>query len=184
MGLSSRLARTAGMACLCSALAAVILATVAHSEGTIPASAAERERAPMAKHRTAIPKKWIGTWRLVSETLVDQNGTAVGSLFTDAVGKLTYTPRGDVWALVGPRVPSASASAIWYTGTAEVRRKAGVVVHHVQYASLASWIDTDLLRSYKFFAHGKGLKLSADVTPELIDVLRWRKAGAHWAGPL
>jgi hypothetical protein len=115
---------------------------------------------------------------------VDQNGTAVGSLFTDSVGKLTYTPRGDVWALVGPRVPSASESAIWYTGTAEVRRKAGVIVHHVQYASLASWIDTDLPRSYEFFANGKGLTLSADVTPELIDVLKWRKAGARWAGPL
>jgi hypothetical protein len=184
MGPSSSLTRTAGRACLGSTLAAAILATVSLSEPTIPASAKERERAPAAKHQSAIPKKWIGTWRLVSETLVDQNGTATGSLFTDPVGKLTYTPRGDVWALVGPRVPSASASAIWYTGTTEVRRQARVVVHHVQYASLASWIGTDLLRSYEFSANGKRLTLSADVTPELIDVLEWRKAGARWAGPL
>jgi hypothetical protein len=184
MGLASSLARTAARGSLCSTLAAAILATVALSEATSPAAAVERERVPTATHGAAIPEKWVGTWRLVSETLVDQNGTAVGSLFTDTVGKLTYTPRGDVWALVGPRVPSESASAIWYTGTAEVRRKAGVVVHHVQYSSLASWIDTDLLRSYEFFANGKGLTLSADVTPELTDVLKWRKAGARWAGPL
>jgi hypothetical protein len=81
-------------------------------------------------------------------------------------------------------VPSESASAVWYAGTAEVRRKAGVVVHHDQYASLPSWIGTDLLRSYEFSANGKGLTLSANVTPELTDVLKWRKAGARWAGPL
>jgi hypothetical protein len=184
MGLGSRLARTAARGSLCSTLAVAILTAAALSEATIPASATERERVHTATERSAIPKRWIGTWRLVSETLVDQNGTPVGSLFADTVGKLTYTPRGDVWALVGPRVPSGSASAVWYTGTAEVRRNAGVVVHHVQYASLASWIGTDLLRTYEFSANGKGLTLSANVTPELTDVLKWRKAGARWAGPL
>lgn len=184
MGLSPSPPRTVRRACFCSTLAGSILAVVAFSGATIPASAAEFERVRTPTHGTSIPGKWIGTWRLVSETLVDQDGTAVGSLFIDTVGKLTYTPRGDVWALVGPRTPSESASAIWYTGTTEVRQAAGVVVHHVQYASLAGWIDTDLLRRYEFSANGNRLTLSADVTPELIDVLKWKRVEARWAGPL
>jgi Lipocalin-like domain len=130
----------------------------------------------------ALPGKWVGTWRLTSETIVDQTGAPAGSLFTDTVGKLTYTTRGDVWALVGSRTDSASA--VWYTGTAEVDRRAGVVVHHVQYASLQSWIGTDLVRGYRFFAHGKRLRLSAELSPELTDILEWRRAGPRWAGPL
>ena len=92
-------------------------------------------------------------------------------MLNDAVGKLTYTRRGDVWALVGERTPSVSG-AIWYTGTAKVHGKAGVVVHHVQYSSIAAWIDTKLVRSFKFLAGGARLNLSAEVTPELTDVLK------------
>jgi hypothetical protein len=65
-----------------------------------------------------------------------------------------------------------------------VRRRAGIVVHHVQYASVQSWIGTDLVRGYKFFAHDKRLRLTAEVTPELTDILEWRRAGPRWAGPL
>ena len=161
-----------------------VLAIVVISAATIPAASAQRELQPTAAHgTTAIPRRWVGTWRLISETLIDQDGNAVGSLFNDAVGKLTYTRRGDVWALVGERTPSVSG-AIWYTGTAKVHRKAGVVVHHVQYSSIAAWIDTKLVRSFKFLAGGARLNLSAEVTPELTDVLKWKKAGAGWAGPL
>jgi hypothetical protein len=182
-GRRPRLARRVRIAAISLGLTAVIALTGGTSASLALTGVSQYDGSRAAGAR-AIPKKWIGTWRLVSEKLVDQNGTRVGSLFTDTAGKLTYTPRGDVWALVGPRVPSESEKAIWYTGTAEVRRKAGVVVHHVQYASIASWIDTDLRRRYEFFAHGKGLTLSAKVTPELTDVLKWRKAGARWAGPL
>ena len=137
---------------------------------------------PSAAGSKALPDRWVGTWRLVSETLVDETGAPAGSLFTDTVGKLTYTPRGDVWALVGSSTDATSA--VWYTGTAEVRRRAGVVVHHVQYASIQAWIGTDLVRGYEFSAHDKRLTLSAEVTPELTDVLEWRRAGPRWAGPL
>jgi hypothetical protein len=138
--------------------------------------------AASAARGDALPERWVGTWRLTSETFVDQTGATVGSLFSDTVGKLTYTSRGDVWALVGS--PTDPASAIWYTGTAEVRRRAGIVVHHVQYASIAGWIGTDLVRGYDFFARDKRLRLSAEVSPELTDVLEWRRAGPRWAGPL
>jgi hypothetical protein len=163
-------------------LRAAILVTIALVVA-VPVSVAKPEARASSGGR-AIPKRWVGTWRLTSETLVDQAGMPAGSLFADTVGKLTYTARGDVWALVGPRSPSESSSAIWYTGTAEVDRGAGVVVHHVQYASLESWIGIDLVRGYGFFAHNKRLRLSAEVTPELTDILEWRRAGPRWAGPL
>jgi hypothetical protein len=165
-------------------LATVALAAITVAGTTTPAWANEHDARISATRKAAIPKEWVGTWRLVSETLVNQDGAGVGSLYDDAIGKLTYTRRGDVWALVGPRTQTAAAGAIWYTGTASVRRRSGVVVHHVQYSSLASWTGTDLVRSFEFFARGKGLRLSAEVTPELTDVLEWRRAGARWAGPL
>jgi hypothetical protein len=146
----------------------------------LPASAAESR--PSKGAGKALPQRWVGTWRLVSETLVDETGAPAGSVFTDTVGKLTYTPRGDVWALVGS--PTDPAAAIWYTGTAEVRRRAEEVVHHVQYSSVPAWIGTDLVRVYEFFAHDKRLRLSAEVTGELTDILEWRRAGPRWAGPL
>ena len=75
---------------------------------------------------------------------------------------------------MGERAPSVSG-AIWYTGTAKVHTKAGVVVHHVQYSSIAAWIDTSLVRRFKFLAGGARLNLSAEVTPELTDVLKWKR---------
>jgi Lipocalin-like domain len=156
------------------ALALAFLVAVALLAAPMSASAADSG--------DSLPARWVGTWRLSSEMLVDQAGAQVGSLFADTVGKLTYTARGDVWALVGS--PTDSASAVWYTGVAEVRRRAGIVVHHVQYASIPGWIGTDLVRGYRFFAHGKRLRLTAEVTPELTDILEWRRAGPRWAGPL
>jgi hypothetical protein len=156
------------------ALAATVLLAVILLGAALPPPAAAGDH--------PIPQRWVGTWRLTSEEFVDPAGAPAGSLFADTVGKLTYTARGDVWALVGS--PTDPAGAIWYTGTAEVHRRAGVVVHHVQYSSLAAWTGTDLVRAYEFFARDKRLRLSAEVTPELTDILEWRRAGPRWAGPL
>ena len=155
-----------------------ILAMALVSFTALPASPAGAGKGTSAGARTELPREFIGTWRLESEVLVDQSGAAVGSLYDDAIGKLTYTSRGDVWALVGERAPSESSDALWYTGTAKVHEKAGFVVHHVEYASIISWIGTDLRREVEFFAGGKGLRLSAEVTDELTGVLEWRKSGS------
>jgi hypothetical protein len=148
----------------------------------LSASAAETDARPPDGAGKELPERWVGTWRLVSESLVDETGAPAGSLFTDTVGKLTYTPRGDVWALVAS--PTDPAAAVWYTGTTEVRRRPREIVHHVQYSSVPGWIGTDLVRGYEFFAHDKRLRLSAEVTEELTDILEWRRAGPRWAGPL
>ncbi len=173
-GMASRTTRSA---LLVSAVAVAIVAA-------IPASAADRGARAAAAPPSAIPAKFVGTWRIVSETLVDQNGETVGALFADPVGKVTYTPRGDLWAIVGSRASFEAGTALWYTATAEVDRKAGVVVHHVQAASVPSVIGTDQVRGFKFSAHGKGLTLTAAFASGTTDVLRWRKVGARWAGPL
>jgi Lipocalin-like domain len=164
------------------ALALAISATIAAVGVALPASAVSSERPPSRAGDKALPERWVGTWRLTSETVVDQAGAPVGSLFTDTIGKLTYTARGDVWALVGS--PTDPASALWYTGTAEVDRQARIVIHHVQHASVGSWIGTELVRGYEFLARNKRLRLSAELSPELTDILEWRRAGPRWAGPL
>lgn len=169
--------RTTRSALFVSAVAVAIVVA-------IPASAADTGARRAATKPPAIPAKLVGTWRIVSETLVDQNGVPTTPAFVDPVGKVTYTPRGDLWAIVGSRASFEAGTALWYTATAEVDRKAGVVVHHVQASSVPSLIGTDQVRRYQFSAHGKGLTLTAEFASGTADVLRWRKVGARWAGPL
>ncbi len=69
-------------------LAAIAIAGPSERQSGKPTTGAEVEMA------------LVGTWRLTSAPIIDQNGDVVGGLFgDDPVGKLTYTPEGDVWAL-------------------------------------------------------------------------------------
>ena len=115
---------------------------------------------------------------------MDQNGAPVGAVFPDPVGKVTYTPRGDLWAIVGSRASFEAGTAFWYTATAEVDRKARVITHHVQASSVASAIGSDQIRGFQFSARDKRLTLTAEYATGMTDVLKWRKVGARWAGPL
>ena len=156
-------------------------ATLVLLAATISISAADR--APHAgSDRAAVTDRLLGTWRLESETLYDQQGNAAGSLYHDAVGKLTYTSRGDVWAFVGERHRSGTENALWYTGTFEVRPNARKVVHHVQYSSAPSYEGGDLVRTYRF-RDNRHLALSTPLGSQLTLVLRWAKAGAGWGKP-
>jgi Lipocalin-like domain len=151
---------------------------------TIPASAAPPAARPTATQPAAIPAKWVGTWRLVSENLEDQNGVTVGAIYPDPVGKLTYTPRGDIWTIVATRAAFEAGTATWYTATAEVHRKAGEVIHHIQASSVPNLIGADQVRGFHFSDHGKQLTLTVQFDSGMTDFLRWRKVGARWAGPL
>ena len=75
---------------------AAIFATVVVSCSPLSGSVAGAGSRVTASRQAALPARWIGTWRLESERLVDQSGTRVGSLLDDPAGKLTYTSRGDV----------------------------------------------------------------------------------------
>ena len=73
-------------------LAAIAIAGASKGQSGKPETRAEVERA------------LVGTWRLTSFPITDQNGDVVGSLYgDDPVAKVTYTPQGDMWAFVGAR---------------------------------------------------------------------------------
>ena len=61
---------------------ALVASTLALSSTASPAAAADRGPAAAAAVRSELPRAWVGTWRLASETLVDREGTVVGSLFS------------------------------------------------------------------------------------------------------
>ena len=151
-----------------AAAAILSLAAIGAADVSSGATRSPVEPSPM-------PRKFVGTWRLVRERIIDRDGNRVGSLFNDAVGRLTYTPNGDVWALVAERGDQTGAG-LWYTGTAEVKRRAHVVVHHVEYSTVPSWIGTDLARGYRFMDDGTKLRLTVVVSSELTDVLTWRRS--------
>jgi hypothetical protein len=122
-----------------------------------------------------IEKKLIGTWRLSSTTIRDEEGKVTGSFYKDPVGKLTYTRRGDVWAFTGERDRTApSALQLWYTGRFQVDARTRRVVHHVRFASPAGVEHMDLSRHYRL--HDDRLILSAALSTESTLYLRWVRA--------
>ena len=156
---------------------ALVASTLALSSTASQAAAADRGPVAAAAVRSELPRAWVGTWRLASETLVDREGTVVGSLYSDPVGRLTYTARGDVWAFVGPRAHPGAATALWYTGTAILFPRSKVVVDHVEQASIAGAANTNVARRFAFAAHGRRLTLSGAVTAGATDELSWRRVG-------
>ena len=111
------------------------------------------------KTRAEVEKALIGTWRLTSFPITDQDGNVTGSFSAQPAGKLTYTPQGDMWALVADET---DPDKIWYTGTLEVRARAQEVVHHVQYSSIPQFEGTNLVRHYSL--RGDRLVLSFPVS--------------------
>jgi Lipocalin-like domain len=142
------------------------LATIA-SAGAASAESADRAA---AKTRADVADKLVGTWRLKTTLVHDQSGNA-GPFYHDPVGKLTYTPRGDMWAVVGNR----GEPGVWYTGAFEVSPKAHTVVHHVEHSSILDWEGTDLVREYKFLNRNR-LRLTAEVNPTSQVDLTWKRA--------
>ena len=134
-------------------LAALALASSTGSQSKKPETRAEVERA------------LIGTWRLTSFPVTDQNGDVVGSLYgDDPVAKVTYTPQGDVWAFVGSRVRTGATpdQQTWYTGKLKVRARAHEVVHQIQWSSIPQTEGTNLVRHYSL--RGDRLVLSFPVS--------------------
>jgi hypothetical protein len=120
-------------------------------------------------HNAKVKRQLVGTWRLASFVLQSQDGKTLVHL--DDVGKLTYTRSGNVWALVAGR--ASRDDAMWYTGTFDVDREAGTVVHHVQYASVPAYEGGDLVRHFRL--EGDQLTLSLPLGTQNMAVLTWRK---------
>jgi hypothetical protein len=63
-----------------------------------------------------------------------------------------------------------------YFGRVTVDPGASKVTHHVEGASIASWVGTDLVRYYEFSADGKQLKLSLrNAQGRITGTLTWER---------
>jgi len=151
---------------LCGACIAVALSAAAAG-----APSAAQQRQAEAK----IERQLVGSWRLLSFTA--RSASEVTYPYgKDAVGKLTYTRDGNMWALVARRGPAKNLpDANWYTGSFSVNLKRRTIVHHVRHASIPSWEGSDQLRPFKL----KGRRLSLSTPPAdagaPTGVLKWDK---------
>jgi hypothetical protein len=145
---STRTRRTVGRTAPLSILALLIVFGLA----AIAVAGGSQGRSGKPKTRSEVKKALVGTWVVRSFPVTDPNGDVVGSLYgDDPVGKVTYTPQGDVWAFVGSRErtdPGNPSQQLWYTGPLEVRARAHQVVHHVKYSSLPAIEGTKVVRTY------------------------------------
>jgi hypothetical protein len=152
------------------AVAAVALISVV---GLPPAIA--RDDRTGGNARAKVQAKLVGSWKLRS--FVSLGAGAVGyPLGKDAVGKLTYTRDGHVWALVARRgVPKNLPDANWYTGTYDIDLERRTIVHHVEFGSVAAWEGGDQPRLYRLRKNHLTLSIPATAPGGATSVLRWTK---------
>ncbi len=138
---------------------------------------------------------FLGTWRLISWENRDQAGELGYPLGPEAVGYLSYTADGYVFAqIMAPeRTPlatqnpfggtdaeaaAAARSHMSYCGTYEVQGRE--VIHRVAVSDFPNWVGGEQLRFYKF-EDGK-LILSAPPFQtrkgEIATFLIWERASA------
>jgi hypothetical protein len=103
----------------------------------------------------------VGTWRLVSYEVRDEDGGLTHPLGRDPVGFLTYTADGHMAGQLGradraylsvgdweaapdPEVAAAARAYFAYCGTYEVRGE--TVVHRVGLCLMPNWIGGDQVR--------------------------------------
>jgi hypothetical protein len=143
-----------------------VATTIAYALIVTPAIGTER--------RQDLRRELVGSWRLVSFEVRNANGSTVAYPFVeDAVGKLTYTADGNMWALA--RAKSSSA-VLWYTGTFQIDPRRRTIHHHVQHGSIAQWEGGHQPRAFKL--SGRRLTLSVRPTEPggTTAVLKWRKS--------
>ena len=140
----------------------------------------------------------IGTWRLVDWSFSVDAGRETRPWGGVAVGLLTYTEDGRMWAaLMRPdRVASptetlsgapadvrasAAAGYLTYAGRYSIRDQE--VIHHVEVSLLPNWVGIDEVRIASWLENGDGtrdLVLSTHPTTTgagrtTVNRLRWRK---------
>ncbi len=123
------------------------------------AAAASLEAAPSARDR------FIGVHRLVAYQRKSQGGEATDIYGPNPVGRIAYDKAGRMFALLmrpgrkPPKDPRAvtleeyreiQSGFIAYMGTFDVDEAERTIVHHVEAASNAAWVGTDLKRGYEF----------------------------------
>ena len=135
---------------------------VALGLAAIALAGAAKDQSGKPETRAEVEKALVGTWRLTSFPITDQNGDVVGSLYgDDPVAKVNYTPEGEMWAFVGARDRTDPTQQLWYTGTVKVRARAHEVVHRIEWSSTPGLEGTKLVRHYSL--RGDRLVLSFPV---------------------
>jgi Lipocalin-like domain len=125
--------------------------------------------------RAKVERKLVGSWRLLSFVVRDAGGRGY-PFGKDAVGRLTYTRDGTIWALVARRnAPKNLPDALWYTGTFHVDLKRRTIVHHVRHASISVWEGGDQLRPFKLSGDRLTLTTPPATTGAATGVLRWER---------
>jgi hypothetical protein len=121
----------------------------------------------------------VGTWRLVSFEMRDEQGRVTHPLGRDAVGFITYAPDGHMavqfgradrarlavgdWAGATPaEIAAAARDYLAYCGTYELRD--GEVVHRVELSLMPNWIGAELVRLVAF----DGERVSLSTPPTLV----------------
>jgi hypothetical protein len=108
----------------------------------------------------------LGAWRLVSMVAIAPDGTITHTLGEHPEGQISYTPGGQMAALLqhterpalsgtAREATDAEAVAAWrtfiaYFGSYSIDLDAGALVHHVQGAYLPSMVGTDQVRYFTF----------------------------------
>lgn len=130
----------------------------------------------------AIDKRFLGTWRLVSQVTHRADGTTVYPRGEDAIGILMYDASGNM-AVQLMRAGGTSARLgsfdtalndfLAYFGTYSVDVE--TVTHHVQGCSYARWLGIEQVRHYKFDEQGDRLTLTVEGKDKERYVLIWQR---------
>lgn len=141
-----------------------------------------------AKAGAALQERFIGVWRLVSFTNIDEQGRSTPNSLSE--GRIMYDARGNMSAqLMRPgrpvhaaAPPSESERAASYTsyvayyGRYSIDEATAAVTHHVEGALNPNWPKTDLVRYWEFSPDGRRLSLSVrNAAGRTTGTLVWEK---------
>ncbi|MCA9670529.1 MAG: lipocalin-like domain-containing protein [Myxococcales bacterium] len=140
----------------------------------------------------------VGSWQLVEWTSVLDDGAPLSPFGFDAVGRLTYTEDGRVWAaLMRRKRPEADATTlaatspelraeiaagyVSYSGTWRLEHDedgAATVVHAVDMSLFPNWVGHELRRSVELSGGDLILRTRAQATRtdrRVANTLRWSR---------
>jgi hypothetical protein len=133
----------------------------------------------------------VGAWRLVSIVATAPDGTTTNTLGENPVGQISYSPGGQMSALLqhttrpefagnAQQATDDEAAAAWrtfiaYFGRYSIDLEKGAFIHHVQGAYLPSMVGTDQVRYFTF--QDDLLMLQPPATAAGSAKITWQKIG-------
>jgi hypothetical protein len=112
-------------------------------------------QSPRAATADSVLQRLTGNWRLMKFVNFDDNGTERDAGYEG--GRIMYDAGGNMAAQL---MRKSRENYVAYYGRVTVDPSASKVTHHVEGASIANWVGTDLVRYYELSADGKQLLLS------------------------